>query len=139
MNQPLKIALVTGANKGIGLEVARQLAKAGCFVLMGARNAAAGEQAAKTLSGEGAQVRSIAIDLLDRETIVAAAAKIESEFGRLDILVNNAGVAQQGDGPPSTAALDVVEATLKTNFLGSVAVTQAMLPLLRKVPQPRAS
>jgi NAD(P)-dependent dehydrogenase (short-subunit alcohol dehydrogenase family) len=126
-----KVALVTGANKGIGFEVARQLAASGCTVLLGARNKALGEGAAATLKREGADVRYLAIDLTDVATITAAADVISADFGHLDILVNNAGIAAPGDGPPSATSLDAIERTLRVNFIGAVAVTQAMLPLLR--------
>ena len=132
-----KIALVTGANKGIGYEVARQLAKAGCTVLLGAREASRGQEAASKLQGEKLDVRAVAIDLLNRDTLASAAASIEAEFGRLDILVNNAGIAAPNDGPPGTASLEAVESSMRTNFIGAVAVTQAMLPLLRKAPAAR--
>ena len=132
-----KIALVTGANKGIGFEVARQIAASSCTVLLGARNKALGEEAAATLKREGGDVRYLAIDLTDHATIAAAADHIDSDFGHLDILVNNAGIAVPGDGPPSASSLDAIERTLRVNFIGSVAVTQAMLPLLRKAPSAR--
>lgn len=131
---PKKIAFVTGANKGLGLEVARQLAAAGNTVLLGARNPALGEAAVATLKREGSDVRYLALDLDDSATIDAAAQTIGGEFGHLDILVNNAGMAAQGDGLPSSVSLDAVERAFRVNFLGSVAVTQAMLPLLRKAP-----
>jgi NAD(P)-dependent dehydrogenase (short-subunit alcohol dehydrogenase family) len=130
---PKKIALVTGANKGLGFEVARQLAASGHTVLLGARNRALGEEAAATLKREG-DVRYLAVDLDDSATIAAAAQAIDRDFGHLDILVNNAGMAAQGDGLPSSVSLDAVERAFRVNFLGSVAVAQAMLPLLRKAP-----
>jgi NAD(P)-dependent dehydrogenase (short-subunit alcohol dehydrogenase family) len=133
----MKIALITGANKGIGFEVARQLGAAGCTVLLGARNRALGEAAAAKLKAEGLDVRFLAIDLADAESIASAAVTIGEEFGHLDILVNNAGVATPGDGPPSTTSLEAIDTTLRINFLGSVAVTQAMLPLLRKAASAR--
>jgi NAD(P)-dependent dehydrogenase (short-subunit alcohol dehydrogenase family) len=132
MNMPKKIALVTGANKGIGFEVARQLAASGCTVLAGARNKALGEQAAAKLKQEGGDVRYISIDLDDRATISAAAKDIDDGFGHLDILVNNAGIAWPGDGLPSSCSLEAIERDFRVNFLGTLAVTQAMLPLLRK-------
>ncbi|HEY9139497.1 MAG TPA: SDR family oxidoreductase [Bryobacteraceae bacterium] len=132
-----KIALVTGANKGIGFEVARQLAASGCTVLLGARNQTLGEDAAGKLAAEGLDVRDIAIDLTLPTTIIAAASRIAADFDHLDILVNNAGIATPGDGPPTASSLDAIEKTLRVNFLGSVAVTQAMLPLLRKAPSGR--
>ena len=92
-----RIALVTGANKGIGLEVARQLGKAGHHVLLGARDEARGREAEKTLRDEGIDVRFVAIDLSNSASLSAAAADIEANEGRIDILVNNAGVAVQGE------------------------------------------
>src|SRR5215472_13495924 len=88
-----RIALVTGANKGMGLEIARQLGKSGLRVLVGARNLALGEAAAERLRGEGVDTRYVQVDLTAPATITAAAADIESQEGRLDILVNNAGVS----------------------------------------------
>jgi NAD(P)-dependent dehydrogenase (short-subunit alcohol dehydrogenase family) len=135
MQTPLKkIALVTGANKGIGFEVARQLAASGCTVLLGARNKALGEEAAAALKREGCDVQYVSIDLDDRAVIATAAREVEADFRHLDILVNNAGIAAQGDGLPSSSSLDAIERAFRVNFLGSVAVTQAMLPLLRKAP-----
>jgi len=133
----VKIALVTGANKGIGLEVARQIGHTGAMVLMGARNAAAGEKAAAMLTAEGVNARFIAIDITDRASIAAAASAITSEFHRLDILVNNAGINDPADGAPATADLDAVERVMRTNFVGTLAVTQAMLPLLHNAPAAR--
>jgi NAD(P)-dependent dehydrogenase (short-subunit alcohol dehydrogenase family) len=130
-----KIALITGANKGIGFEVARQLAASGYRVLLGARSQVLGEEAAGKLKRY--DVRYLAIDLDDSATIATAAQIIDADFGHLDILVNNAGIAAQGDGLPSTSNLDAIERAFRVNFLGSVAVTQAMLPLLRKAPSAR--
>jgi NAD(P)-dependent dehydrogenase (short-subunit alcohol dehydrogenase family) len=136
-NASPKIALITGANKGIGFEVARQIGRAGVTVLLGARNQAAGEEAAARLAAEGLEVHFIAIDISDHASIATAADTITAGFGRLDILVNNAGINDPGDGSPSTAGLEAVERVLRTNFLGAVAVTQAMLPLLRQSPAAR--
>jgi len=127
-----RIVLVTGANKGIGLELARQLGKAGHHVLLGARDEARGRAAAKTLQDEGIAVRFVTIDLSDSASLKAVAADIEANEGRIDILVNNAGVAIQGDGLPGSTGLDVVRRTFETNFFGTVAVTQALLPLVKK-------
>jgi NAD(P)-dependent dehydrogenase (short-subunit alcohol dehydrogenase family) len=126
-----KIALVTGANKGIGFEIARQLAASGCVILLGARNEALGKEAAAELATEGLDVRFLLIDVTENSTITAAAENISRDFGRLDILVNNAGINDPADGPALTAQLDAVRRVLQTNFLGALAVTQAMLPLLR--------
>jgi NAD(P)-dependent dehydrogenase (short-subunit alcohol dehydrogenase family) len=125
------VVLITGANKGIGFEAARQIGRTGATVLLGARTRSAGEAAAAMLADEGLTVAYVAIDVTDRASIVAAAAWIEAEFGRLDILINNAGINDPADGLPSAAGLDAVERVFRTNFLGALAVTQIMLPLLR--------
>lgn len=132
-----KIALVTGANKGIGRAIATQLAKTGMTVLLGARNAAAGEEAAAQLRTENLDVQFLELDLVQPATVEGAAASIAKRYGHLDVLVNNAAILDAGDGPPGTANLDSVQRTLDTNFHGTLAVTQAMLPLLRKAEQAR--
>jgi NAD(P)-dependent dehydrogenase (short-subunit alcohol dehydrogenase family) len=131
MRQQL-VALVTGANKGIGFEVARGIAKSGYVVLLGARDPTTGRKAAHTLTSERLDVQFLELDVTRMETISAAAARIEAGFGKLDVLVNNAGIVDPQDGPPSRAGVNAIERVLRTNFLGTVATTQAMLPLLRK-------
>ncbi len=126
------VALVTGANKGIGFEVARAIAKAGYTVLLGARNPTSGREAAAILTGEHLDVRFVELDVTRMESISSAAAQIGADFGKLDVLVNNAGIADPQDGPPSRANVAVIERVLRTNFLGAVAMAQAVLPLLRK-------
>lgn len=127
-----RTALVTGANKGIGFGISRQLGRAGIQVLLGARDAELGSAAAAQLNAEGVAARFIHIDLENNATIQAAAAVIEKEYGLLDILVNNAGCRHDGDGLPGTANIDAVRHVFEVNFFGTMAVTQAMLPLLRK-------
>jgi NAD(P)-dependent dehydrogenase (short-subunit alcohol dehydrogenase family) len=127
-----RIALVTGANKGIGFEAARGIAKAGYVLLLAGRNPEAGRQAAANLAKEGLDVRFVELDVTRAASISAAAARIEADFGKLDVLVNNAGITDSHDGPPSRARVDAIERVLRTNFLGAVATAQAMLPLLRK-------
>jgi NAD(P)-dependent dehydrogenase (short-subunit alcohol dehydrogenase family) len=127
-----KIALVTGANKGIGFEIARQLGKAGHCLLLGARNPALGDAAATKLKAEGIDVSFILLDVDKPETIQTAATTIGAEYGRLDVLVNNAGINDPADGPPSKTSLDAVRRVFDVNLFGVLAVTQAMLPLLRK-------
>jgi NAD(P)-dependent dehydrogenase (short-subunit alcohol dehydrogenase family) len=128
-----KIALITGANKGIGLETARQLARQGVTVLAGARDEAKANQAAAELRKEGLDVHGIVIDVNDEGSIEKAAAQIEREHGGLDILVNNAGVMLDDQKKkPSEQALEVWRKTFETNLFGLVATTQALLPLLRK-------
>jgi len=130
-NHSGKIALITGANKGIGYEVARQLGQAGVTVLVGARNTALGQSAAARLRAGGADATFLELDVTKPATVAAAADTIRQRHGRLDILVNNAGIAQKGDGPPSIADPDAVRRILEVNFFGVLAVTQAMLPLVR--------
>jgi NAD(P)-dependent dehydrogenase (short-subunit alcohol dehydrogenase family) len=132
-----RVALVTGANKGIGFEIARQIGGTGVAVLLGARNKAAGEDAAARLTAERINARFISIDVTDAASIAAAAGTIENDYGRLDILVNNAGASASADGPIPRARLEGVERVLRTNFLGALAVTQAMLPLLRRASSAR--
>jgi NAD(P)-dependent dehydrogenase (short-subunit alcohol dehydrogenase family) len=126
-----KVALITGANKGIGFEVARQIAKAGWTVLAAARKEELGRQAARKLQAEGLDVQFIHVDLNARETAVTAAETIRTQFGKLDLLINNAAINHAGDGPPSKVNLEALETVTNTNYVGTVAVTQAMLPLLQ--------
>jgi NAD(P)-dependent dehydrogenase (short-subunit alcohol dehydrogenase family) len=130
-NHKGKIALITGANKGIGYELARQLGEEGVTVLMAARNAALGDAAAQRLKADGVEAYFIEIDVTKPETIAKATQTIRTRYSRLDILVNNAGVVDKGDGPPSTADPEAVRRVLDINFFGVLAVTQAMLPLIR--------
>jgi len=127
----MKVALITGANKGIGLEIARQLAVQGCTVLIGARDEQRGEDAARQLRAQGLDARFIQLDVTNMHTVEEAAREIEHRFGKLDILVNNAAIAQD-TVPPSQLDLDVLRRTYDTNVFGVVAVTQVMLPLLHK-------
>jgi len=130
------IALITGANKGIGLETARQLGARGMTVLAGARDEARGRQAEQALRGEGAEARFVPLDVTDATSVREAAGWIDREYGRLDILVNNAGIAV-GGGRPSETDLDALREVYETNVLGVIAVTNAMLPLLRRAPAAR--
>jgi NAD(P)-dependent dehydrogenase (short-subunit alcohol dehydrogenase family) len=132
-----KIALITGANKGIGFEVARQLGTEGITVLVGARDPQLGEGAAAKLKTEGVDAHFIELDVTKPESIAKAAEQIRGQYDRLDILVNNAGVVAKGDGPPSVADPDAVRRVLDVNFFGVLAVTQAMLPLVRKAASGR--
>jgi NAD(P)-dependent dehydrogenase (short-subunit alcohol dehydrogenase family) len=135
-----KIVLITGANKGIGFEVARQLGRAGFTVLLGARDASRGEAAAAKLRAEGSDVRPVVVDL-DRanETATALAGQIQKEFGHLDVLINNAGMfdLKGGDGPVSSVSIDAMRRTFATNFFGTVEFTQPLLPLLRAADSAR--
>ena len=128
-----KIALVTGANKGIGLETVRQLAKQKITVLLGSRDAAKGQAATKQLRDEGLDVRALTIDVSNATSIKQAAEHVEREFGRLDVLINNAGIMIDDPAKKvSEQTLDTWHATFETNVFGLIATTQAFLPLLRK-------
>jgi NAD(P)-dependent dehydrogenase (short-subunit alcohol dehydrogenase family) len=125
------VALISGANKGIGYEIARGLGAKKIKVLVGARDQARGQASVDKLTAEGADARFVKLDVTDPGTIQRAAERIEKEFGRLDILINNAGVAEWGF-QPSNVDLAKVREVYETNFFGPVALIQAMLPLLRK-------
>jgi NAD(P)-dependent dehydrogenase (short-subunit alcohol dehydrogenase family) len=139
------VALVTGANKGIGLQIAKDLAGHGFTVLVGSRELERGQTAAESV---GPDARAVQLDVTDQASIAAAAKRIRDELGRLDVLVNNAGIAHAGkpgrslaevtqSGRPSVASLDEVRTVFETNVFGVIAVTQAMLPLLREAPAGR--
>ena len=132
-----KTVLITGANKGIGLETARALATRGLTVLLGARDVERGKQAERALRAEGHDdARFLHLDVTDAALIAEAAAVIASDYGHLDVLVNNAGITTWG-GPPSQTSLDGLREILETNVLGVIAVTNAMLPLLLRAPGAR--
>lgn len=127
-----KVALVTGANKGIGREIARQLAKKGMTVFIGTRDAERGKQAEAELKAEGFDIRFVQLDVTNEASARAAADTIAKAVGRLDALVNNAGVFIEGQAAPSAVSMDLVRKTYDTNVFGVIIVTQAMLPLLKK-------
>jgi len=132
------IALITGANKGIGLETARQLGTRGITVLAGARDEAKGMAAERTLRQDlrdGADARFVPLDVTDAKSVQQAADWIDTEYGRLDILINNAAIAR--GGPPSATDLDEMREVYVTNVFGVIMVTNAMLPLLRRAPAAR--
>jgi NAD(P)-dependent dehydrogenase (short-subunit alcohol dehydrogenase family) len=140
------VALVTGANQGIGLQIAKELAAKGFTVLVGARNLARGTAAAKTIDGDA---HALQLDVTDQASIAAAAARVREEFGRLDVLINNAAISNTGAMKnmsveeyskairPSNVPLAEVRAVWETNVFGALAVYQAMLPLLREAPAGR--
>lgn len=127
-----RIALVSGANRGLGLEVSRQLAASGVTVLLGARNALAGDKAARQLRRDGGKAIAVPLDVTSAEDVRELAARIEGEYGRLDILVNNAGAYFDVDNQASSVNLDVVRQALETNLLGAWQLTEAMLPLMQR-------
>jgi len=129
-----KIALITGANKGLGFEMARQLGQTGVRVLLAARDSGKGEAAAAKLRDEGVDAQFLKLDVTDKKDRAAASAFVEEKFGRLDILINNAGISAEalGSGKVSTTTEDAIPRTFETNFFAPVALTQALLPLLKK-------
>ncbi|MBG0831124.1 SDR family oxidoreductase [Planomonospora sp. ID67723] len=127
------IALITGANKGIGYQTARILTERGVTVLIGARDAVRGQRAAEELGA-----RLLQLDVTSAESVASAAKQVEEEYGVLDVLVNNAGVIAAQEGPaPSATPVDALRTTYETNVFGVVAVTNAMLPLLRRAAAAR--
>jgi len=140
-----KMALITGANKGIGRAAAEQLAALGMTVLIGARDPRRGEEAAAALRAAGGDAHAVTLDVTDPATARAAAKQVEERFGHLDVLINNAGITGSGqvapsdahDQVPSSVDVDMVRAVFETNVFGVITVTNAMLPLLRRSLAPR--
>jgi NAD(P)-dependent dehydrogenase (short-subunit alcohol dehydrogenase family) len=140
------VALVTGANQGLGLQIARDLVAHGFTVLVGSRDFERGKAAAKEV---GSDAHALQLDVTDQDSITAAAKRVGNEFGRLDVLVNNAAISNTGMRPgmsveeysrstrPSVVSLEEMRAVFETNVFGVVAVTQAMLRLLREAPAAR--
>jgi NAD(P)-dependent dehydrogenase (short-subunit alcohol dehydrogenase family) len=131
------IALVTGANKGIGYEIAAGLGGLGWSVGVGARDAGRREGAVEKLRAAGVDAFGVALDVTDDASATAAAALVEERFGRLDVLVNNAGVTGGMSQAPTTVDIAVMRAAVDTNVFGVIRVTNAFLPLLRRSASPR--
>jgi NAD(P)-dependent dehydrogenase (short-subunit alcohol dehydrogenase family) len=132
-----RVAVVTGANRGIGREVVRQLAADGWLVVLGARDEARGRAAAAELGGAGVGVVAHPIDVADDASVRAAAARVGDELGRCDALVNNAAIDYDTDARATTADLDRVHRAMETNLYGAWRTALAFLPLLRRSPHPR--
>ena len=134
-----KVALITGANRGLGLEIARQLGQSGVTTLVAARDAERGEKAAAELAAEGLDAHAVVLDVESASSVEAAAEHVRDVYGRLDILVNNAGILPEATTPEATQPLDLelFRRTFDTNLFGAVAVTQSFLPLLRRSPAGR--
>ena len=128
-----KIALITGANKGLGFETARQLGQQNYTVLLGVRDIQRGEEAARTLCGEGLDAQLLLISPTDAASIAQAVREVEEKFGVLDVLINNAGMLLPGDfAPPAQVSVEVLRETFDLNVFGMHSVTQAFWPLLNR-------
>jgi NAD(P)-dependent dehydrogenase (short-subunit alcohol dehydrogenase family) len=136
-----QIALVTGGNRGLGLETARELGRLGIVTILGVRDLEKGKCAAAVLNAEGIRVETIRLDVADFGTHAGAYTYLESHYGRLDVLVNNAGVRLEGttsknyvpaEGHTSKLKMEILRETFEVNFFGTVALTQCLLPLIRK-------
>jgi NAD(P)-dependent dehydrogenase (short-subunit alcohol dehydrogenase family) len=139
MAKDKKVALITGANKGLGFEMSRQLGQAGVTVILAARDSEKGQAAAAKLVGEGLDVEFLKLDVTDKADHASAAKFVEEKFGHLDILVNNAGISSGslGGEPASTSTAEVIHKVFDTNFFSPVALTQALLPSIKKSPAGR--
>jgi NAD(P)-dependent dehydrogenase (short-subunit alcohol dehydrogenase family) len=133
----VKTVLITGANKGIGREVARQLAAKGFHVFVGARNAKAGRKAAEEIAKQGGKATFLEIDVANNDSVTSAAGEFSDMADHLDVLVNNAGIIVDGDDAILEISDDLLRKTLETNMVGALRVTRAFAPLLRKSKAPR--
>jgi NAD(P)-dependent dehydrogenase (short-subunit alcohol dehydrogenase family) len=132
------IAVITGANRGLGFATARRLGQSGTTVLIGARMLAKGEEAAGRLRAEGLDAQALQLDVDSPASVHDAAQRVEREYGRVDILINNAGILPEATATESGPLdLRIYRQTFETNVFGAVSVTQAFLPLLRRSPAGR--
>jgi len=135
-----KVAFITGGNKGLGLETARQLGRLGIAVVLGSRDLEKGTAAARQLKSEGVSAEAVRLDVTNPADYRAVYDFLDKHYGRLDILVNNAGVSLEnflGGNKTSTTSAEVLHDTFDTNFFGVIQITQTLLPLLRKSPAGR--
>ncbi|MGA8107832.1 MAG: SDR family oxidoreductase [Acidobacteriaceae bacterium] len=135
-----KIAFITGGNKGLGFETARQLGQAGVAVVLGSRDLAKGQAAAKILQSEGIPAEAVQFDVTHPADFQAVYDFFDRKYGRLDILINNAGISREdfmGGNKTSTTSAEVLHDTFDTNFFGVIQLTQKLLPLIRKSPAGR--
>lgn len=133
----MRTVLITGANKGIGFETARQLAALGNFVYIGSRDINSGQKAADQLKASGiANVAAIQIDVTDIDTIRRAMEELDSQIGALDVLINNAGISGEQSQQVAECSMEAIRSLFDTNFFGAIQTTQIMLPLLRKSSAP---
>ena len=140
MAKESKVAFITGGNRGIGLETARQLGKQGVTVVIGSRDAAKGEEVAEKLRSEGAEVEAIRFDITKQADFREAYEYFDKKYGKLDILINNAGISKEPFGSPNNASSvspSLLRQTFDTNFFGTIELTQVLLPLIKKAPEGR--
>ncbi len=132
-----RVVLVTGANRGIGFEICRLLALKGLKVILTSRNAEKGQVAVKRLLDEGITVTFCQLDVTDPDSIKDAFAFVKSKYGKLDVLINNAGISLENDRYITKVEIDIIKATMETNFIGPLRICQIFIPLLIKGIHPR--
>jgi NAD(P)-dependent dehydrogenase (short-subunit alcohol dehydrogenase family) len=131
------IVVVTGANRGIGFEISRQLATRGAQVVLTARKSGAGKAAARRLAAQNLAVQFRPLDVMSRKSVVALREFLKQTYGRLDVLINNAGIIASGDAPGLKVSMETVRVTFETNALGPLQLSQALAPLLQRSKRAR--